>query len=550
MLANLSRLRPLSFLMSFNLTPRFLEISDLTFIMLCVIAYSDIVCTITHNAALIYSEGNYMPSKTFVCFVYLLCVISSVSVASEYTPLDNFIVKAKSVTKSASGTSVVLIKDGKITHEVHVGMTNVEKQIPVDTNSVYYFASTTKAIMGLATLQAEKEGLLSKDSTLRQLFPNVKFSYINPDNYSVRDLLSHRSGLTNDAMTWTFSYTGNHDKKQRIHFVSSLKQHPKIKKDEFGYTNLGYNLLAIWFDENYEGGWTNAIKDLVLSPAGMKNSTADVDQARLQNWPIPSPYSYKFRSGQSEIYMNKNNATLYSVGIFARPNDWGKLITHLLPINAERSAFPKSVVRASQQLLISDIDSYFSGYGWGWMHSKVAGESVLMHTGGFDGASVQVSYAPEKNLGVVVVHNESGLIANELNGRITEIAYKMLTNQDVSKLIEFHQEEMTDLAVYVEKAKAAIAAKREDLSKRRSISPSLKLSLEGVYENTDVGQLTIKQRDSDLHLAWGDLQSKVYSGQADNEFIVELRPGKFYELTADKSMSVIELKDWQFQKVR
>lgn len=54
----------------------------------------------------------------------------------------------------------------------------------------------------------------------------------------------------------------------------------------------------------------------------------------------------------------------------------------------------------------------------------------------------------------------------------------------------------------------------------------------------------------DLHLAWGDLQSKVYSGQADNEFIVELRPGKFYELTADKSMSVIELKDWQFQKVR
>lgn len=491
-----------------------------------------------------------MMNKTFVYLVYLFCFVSSVSVASEYTPLENFIVKAKSVTKSVSGTSVVLIKDGQITHEVHVGMADVGKQLPVDTNSVYYFASTTKAIMGLATLLAEQKGLLSKDSTLKQLFPNVKFLYINPNNYSVKDLLSHRSGLTNDAMTWTFSYTGIHDKNQRLHFISSLKQHQTVKKGEFNYTNLGYNLLAMWFDENVEGGWANAIKEFVLSPAGMNNSTADVDQARLQNWPIPKPYSYKFKNGKSEIYMNKNNNTMYSVGIFARPNDWAKFITHLLPLNSESSAFSKSVVKESQKRLVSDIDSYFSGYGWGWMHSEIADKRVLMHTGGFDGTSVQVSYSPEKNMGVVIVHNESGVIANELNGSISEIAYKMLTKQDVSKLIDSKQEKMNKLAVYVEKMKAQIAAKREALSKQRSKLFLMRPSLEGLYENTDVGTLAIKYKDNNLYLVWGDLQGIIYNGLIDGEFVVELRPGKFFEMKVQKNMSAIELKGWQFHKVR
>jgi CubicO group peptidase (beta-lactamase class C family) len=487
-----------------------------------------------------------MVYKSFVYAILFFCFSCFNCVAAVYAPLDNFIANAKSVTKSVSGTSVVLIKDGKIVHESHTGMADVERQIPVDTNSVYYFASTTKAIMGLAVLQAEQQGLLKKDSTLKQLFPNVEFRYIDANNYTIKDLLSHRSGLINEAMAWTFSYTGNHDKAKRLRFVSSLKPHPNIKKGEFGYTNLGYNLLAIWFDENVKGGWTSAINTLVLSPVGMKNSTADVNSARVQGWPIPKPYSYKFQDGQKEIYMNKNNDTLYSVGIFARPNDWARLITHLLPVNAVSSAFPASVVKDSQRLLVSEIDSYFSGYGWGWMHSEIAGERVLMHTGGFDGASVQVSYSPEKNIGVVIVHNESGLIANQLNGSISEIAYKMLTEQAVIELINTHQAGMVDIAAHVEKAKIDITAKRAQLSKRISMSPKLMSSLEGKYENIDAGTIVIKQRDNDLYLSWGSLQSKVYNGLVENEFVVELRPGKFFEMKRDKNVSSIELKGWQF----
>jgi hypothetical protein len=206
-------------------------------------------------------------------------------------------------------------------------------------------------------------------------------------------------------------------------------------------------------------------------------------------------------------------------------------------------------VAESQKLLVSNIDSYFSGYGWGWMHSEIAGEQVLMHTGGFDGTSVKVSYAPEKNIGVVIVHNESGLIANELNASIAEIAYKMLTSKEASKLVDSHREEMNELAVYIDKIKAEIAAKREELSRRKNKSSTINSSLEGIYENSHAGIISIQQSDSGLHLSWGDLQSKVYSGAMENELVVELRPGKFFDVKFDKNMSAIELKGWTFHKI-
>lgn len=482
-------------------------------------------------------------------YTVLLIIFSNIeALATDFSELDNYIVKAKSITQSVSGTSVVLIQDGKIIHEFHHGMADIESQTPVDTNSVYYFASTTKAIMGLAVLQAEQRGLLKRSFNLNQLFPNINFKYIAANKYTVRDLLSHTSGLSNEAMTWTFSYTGNHDKAQRLDFVSSLKPALKINKGEFDYSNLGYNLMAIWFDENYKGGWANAIKELVLTPAGMMNSTANINQARRDGWPIPKPYSYKFQDGQKEIYLNKNNDTLYSVGIFARPNDWAKLITHLLPINAGNTVFPKSVVSDSRETLVGGIDSYFSEYGWGWMHSKIGNERVLVHTGGFDGASVEVSYSPEKNIGVVIVHNESGLIANELNGSVSEIAYKMLTGRATGEVVDLNLEGMKENADFIEKAKAKLANKREHLLKRPNISAQIKKSLEGIYKHTHAGSIIFNQKNKELFMSWGNLQSRVYPGANLREFVLELRPGKFFDLKMNKDASVLSLKGWEFYK--
>ncbi|MDG1750606.1 MAG: hypothetical protein P8I03_02925, partial [Thalassotalea sp.] len=159
-----------------------------------------------------------------------------------------------------------------------------------------------------------------------------------------------------------------------------------------------------------------------------------------------------------------------------------------------------------------------------------------------------VSYSPEKNIGVVVVHNESGLIANELNGSISEIAYNMLTEQKATKLIDSHLKEMKENAEYVEKTKVEIAKKRDELRKRKNISLKLRSLLAGTYEHAEAGRITFKQADKGLYLSWGNLQSKVYPGKHEDELVLELRPGKFFDLKVSRDKPFITLKGWQFYK--
>jgi len=487
-----------------------------------------------------------MQTRKVITTIFL-ALFANVSSSSEFTGLDKFVLDAKALTHSVSGTSVVIIEDGRVVHELHQGFSDVENETAIDTNSVYYFASTTKSLMAFAVLLAEEQKKLNQQSSLQELFPNIEFRYIDPAKYTVKELLSHTSGLSNDAMTWTFSYTGEHTKEQREYFVSTIRVDPQHPKGTFNYSNLGYNVMAIWLDTQYANGWQAGLSELLFEPLDMKNTTANIDSARNNKWPIVKPYSYKYKDGKSSIYMNKTNNTLYSVGVFSRPTDIAHFLTSLMPINKAKSPFPTTVITASQKQIATGLDSYYSAYGWGWQHAEIAGEDALLHTGGFDGSSVQISYVPSKNIGVVVVHNESGLIANQLNKHINELAYSTLLRKDSIVEMKSAYSDMGKVAKYVEKAKFDLKIKREELEVLTSAKKHKLASVVGTYHNKDVGKLIIKSVEGDIFAFWGDLQSKLYIN-SDMNFILELRPGKFFELERSIDGENLSIEGWQFDK--
>ena len=492
-------------------------------------------------------EGRYPMQIKRLIITLCLLLFATLSVSSEFSELDKFVVDSKVLTHSVSGTSVVIIKDGRIVHELHTGFADVENKTLVDTNSIYYFASTTKSLMAFAILLAEEQQRVKQQSSLKELFPNIIFQYINPAKYTVEDLLSHTSGLTNDAMTWTFSYTGEHTKEQREYFLSTLRLDPLKPQGTFNYSNLGYNIMAMWLDTQFAGGWQAGLSELIFVPLGMKNTTANIDSARNKNWPIVKPYSYKYAYGKSSIYMNKSDKTLYSVGVFSRPREIAQFLASLMPINQAKSAFPASVVKTSQKQLVKGLNSYYSAYGWGWQHGKIAKENALLHTGGFDGASVQISYIPIKNMGVIVVHNESGLIANQLNKHITELAYTTLLGQETATVMQAAYSDLGKVASIVKTAKLDLQSKRKELDMLAHIHKRELSSLIGFYHNNDVGKLVIKSVDAEVFVFWGDLQSKLYINSEMN-FLLELRPGKFFSLDSAVDGDYVSIEGWRFDK--
>ena len=222
-----------------------------------------------------------------------------------------------------------------------------------------------------------------------------------------------------------------------------------------------------------------------------------------------------------------------------------------MPINKNTTVFPNSVIEKALRVKISGLDGHIPAYGWGWVHSSIDGVNSLMHTGGFDGTAVQVTLSPQDNIGVVVVHNESGMIANELNQQITQLSYRILLDKNPKKQLDKAYQNMVEVAAWIKNSKQKIASKRNDLLREQAKYQDQLYRLLGEYVHKNAGRLSIKQVGNLLTLYWGDLKGIVYPAPESDDYLVELRPGKFYAMTktGDESTGItLNLKGWDFKQ--
>ena len=346
--------------------------------------------------------------------------------STDFAFLEERVKAIKKKIDMPSGAAIAIVKGDKVIYEGYFGYSNIEKNTAVDENTHFYIASTTKPFFSLATLIAEYKGDLKETTTLSQLFPGIRFEKVNADAITVKHLLTHTSGIDNEAFTWAGSYSGQHDAALRRKLAASVYPDEKARLGEFKYTNLGYNVMSVWFEEFYRKDWRIILKETVLEPLGMKNTSGFMSDLEKHNWTFAQPYSYKYEDGKKQVYLKKNDNTMYSIGLISTVKDVAKFIIAELNegVIDRRQAIPAEVIKKSQVKHV-DVDSYFNGYS-GWMHGEFSQEKEIFHTGGFTGASALISFLPEKDIGIVILQNESGLKANYLGGIIKEMAYGAL----------------------------------------------------------------------------------------------------------------------------
>ncbi len=249
-------------------------------------------------------------TKATTVFILLFTIIyqlghSQISSATptEFSNIEKNIKAIKTKIDMPSGAAIAVVKDDKILYEGYFGCSNIETSTPVDENTNFYIASTTKAFFATASLIAEYNGDLSETTTLSELFPDIPFDKVNADAITVKHLLTHTSGIDNDAFTWAGSYSGQHDAALRHKLVASVYPNEKAGLGEFKYTNLGYNVMSVWFEEFYQKDWRITLKESVLEPLGMKNSSGFMSDLDKNNWTFAQPYSYKYEDGKKQVYL-------------------------------------------------------------------------------------------------------------------------------------------------------------------------------------------------------------------------------------------------------
>ena len=154
--------------------------------------------------------------------------------AVRFTDLDAFVATTMKEWK-VPGVALAIVKDDSIVYAKGYGTRTVGKQEPVDPNTIFAIGSASKAFTAALVAMAVDEGKMKWDEHVSAYLPGFQLydTYASRD-LTVRDALSHRSGLARGDFMW---YAGGFSRDEILRRVRYLKPSWGFRST-FGYQNI------------------------------------------------------------------------------------------------------------------------------------------------------------------------------------------------------------------------------------------------------------------------------------------------------------------------
>jgi CubicO group peptidase (beta-lactamase class C family) len=103
------------------------------------------------------------------------------------------------------GGSFVFVHDNRLLAEKVFGEADRENGLPVDSRTIFHWASITKTFTGIAVMQLRDRGLLRLEDPVVRYLPELRQCH-NPfgdmDDITIRHLMTHTSGFRTDTWPW------------------------------------------------------------------------------------------------------------------------------------------------------------------------------------------------------------------------------------------------------------------------------------------------------------------------------------------------------------
>src|SRR6202050_3821539 len=104
---------------------------------------------------------------------------------------------------NAPGVGVGIVVNDKLVFAKGYGYRDYEKKLPYTPGTMSPIASNTKLFTAIAAGMLVEEGKLSWDKPVRESAPAIRFYNDQPnDTVPLRDMLSHRTGITRHDTIW------------------------------------------------------------------------------------------------------------------------------------------------------------------------------------------------------------------------------------------------------------------------------------------------------------------------------------------------------------
>ncbi len=434
--------------------------------------------------------------------ISLIFVVNLSAQQIDKSKIDKFIKEARERLKLKTGLAVSVVIDDQIVFSEAYGYANIEEEIEATPDSPFYIASAGKSFMSTLTQILTEKDTLNIDKPISYYLPAYEFEdqSLRSNLITIRDMLSHRSGIDNIPVKIRTSYTGQYDNQTLL----NLYKFSRFTTPEFNYTNDGFIFTSLILEKMYNQSWRELIKNYLLTPLQMKNTSTRVshfDPGLLQ------AYSTKKGSVKNLSFLKKDNTMSAAGGIVTTANDLGNWL--IFNINGGKfnneQLLPKRKVDELHSSQISCDKKFWAydrfAYGLGWYLSDYRDELLIHHFGSFSGSRSHISFMPKYKIGVSALTNDDG-DAYYLADLVADYIYNLFLGKDAE---EIAQKELKPLIDKMNSYKKEMDKPAED-NMVKSIWDADQLL--GTYTNKTWGEIEINN-DGKLIFNWGNIQSDL-----------------------------------------
>jgi CubicO group peptidase (beta-lactamase class C family) len=389
------------------------------------------------------------------------------------------------------------------------GYRDLENKLPVTPNTLFQIASNTKLFTATAVGFLVEEGKLDWDKPIKNYVPQIQFynDELNA-NVTIRDMLSHRTGISRHDAIW---YKSDFTRQELFDRIKYLEPSIPLRQGSL-YNNLMYAAAGQIVEYLSGQTWEEFVKSKIFSPLNMSHSMFVVEEM-MREPDFMTPY-----------YEKRDTSILLPYPFYTQQQGVGPCGSIISNINdlsnwliaqmhngrfKNNQVIPASIIKETMTPAIptaSVPDKYFENlnsiYGMGRSTSSYKGHYLTQHGGAIGGIYSNISFMPADSIGVIVFTNR----LSQLTGIITYTVYDKLLGLEETP---WSERSLTDYLKSKETSRES--RKKPDTDRVPNTKPSHPLAdYAGIYEDPAYGMMIIDFKNDSLNFTFNHVTLPLY----------------------------------------
>lgn len=402
------------------------------------------------------------------------------------------------------GCAVAVVKGDDVLLLKGFGVKQLGKADAVTPDTLFGIGSLTKAMTAAALARLVDDDKLAWDDHVRRHVAFFRLADPLADrDVTIRDLLSHRTGLSGHDLLWRSAPWSLEETVRRMAHLEPTASF----RSRYLYHNLTYIALGFAITSAAGRPWHEYVRKELFEPLEMKSvvftrselaKAPDAARPHIQSPDGKQVAVIDWYDDDKQIRASgsvKANVRDLEKWLRFQLGDGGWQGKQLLSRrNFDEMHKPQIVVPVGG-LLEREADTTQAAYGLGWHLRDHRGHALREHGGSVDGFMVYQCLAPKQKVGVVVLGNLGG------SAMPRALCYTLL-----DRVLGLPEKDWNAVFLKALNAERAAQLKQQEAwqaSRRQGTKPARELdAYEGVYVHPAYGKVEVKRIDSGLSLSW------------------------------------------------